>query len=234
MALTRTLARRLVNYQDNRCLGARLRRARLEPLLEMIRRLSVRGQTVTLLDIGGTEQYWRIVPESFLSKHRVEITIANLAPHKRDTGCGHFRQLKADGCDLSLCEDRSFHLVHSNSVIEHVGDWQRMKRFAAEIARVGQGYFVQTPHYWFPMEPHCLTPCFHWLPRPWQLALVRRFALGNWKQARNLDDAIVTVDSARLLTTPMMAELFPDGELRYERILGLPKSILALRQPPFP
>ncbi|TKB47823.1 class I SAM-dependent methyltransferase [Ferrimonas sediminicola] len=159
------------------------------------------------------------------------MTLANLPEQDLPENHGRFRFLVADGCDLSRHEDNSFHLVHSNSVIEHVGEWSRMKQFASEVARVGQGYFVQTPHYWFPVEPHCLTPCFHWLPRPWRLALVQRFALGNWPRAAGLDDAVRIVDSARLLNRPMMAQLFPGASLLDERLAGLPKSIIAIRPP---
>src|SRR5437773_7652080 len=36
--------------------------------------------------------------------------------------------------------------------IEHVGDAERQRRFANEIARVGRAYWVETPNRWFPVD----------------------------------------------------------------------------------
>ena len=69
--------------------------------------------------------------------------------------------------------DGEFELVHCSSVIEHVPPARRAA-FAAEIRRVGRGWFVQTPAWSFPIEPHALLPFAHWLPvrlrrRYWRL-----------------------------------------------------------------
>lgn len=88
---------------------------------------------------------------------------------------------------------------------------------------------MQTPNYWFPVEPHSVTPGFQFLPFPARLSLVRRFALGDWPRAENVDEAVRIVQSARLLNRAMMGSLFPDARLATERFLGLPKSIIAIR-----
>jgi SAM-dependent methyltransferase len=61
--------------------------------------------------------------------------------------------------------DGAFDLVYCSSVIEHVPPADRAA-FAAELRRVGRGWFVQTPARTFPIEPHALLPFAHWLPRP--------------------------------------------------------------------
>lgn len=60
--------------------------------------------------------------------------------------------------------DDEFDLAYSSSVIEHLPPGTRAG-FAAEVRRVARGYFVQTPAYGFPIEPHSLLPVAHWLPR---------------------------------------------------------------------
>lgn len=49
-----------------------------------------------------------------------------------------------DGTRLAF-EDQSFDLVYSNSVIEHLGTWEKQQAFAAEARRVGRGYWIPTP-----------------------------------------------------------------------------------------
>jgi SAM-dependent methyltransferase len=77
--------------------------------------------------------------------------------------------------------DGEFDLVYSSSVIEHVAPARR-EAFAAELRRVGRGWFVQTPAYGFPVEPHSLLPFAHWLPVPLRRPYWRLGAAGAWEE----------------------------------------------------
>src|SRR5580692_6583772 len=70
--------------------------------------------------------------------------------------------VRADASEGLPFDDGEFDLVYSSSVIEHVAP-ERRAAFAAEIRRVGRGWFVQTPAASFPLEPHSLLPAAHWL-----------------------------------------------------------------------
>lgn len=229
MAITRLLARRLSNYDNPQSVGSRLRAKRIAPLLEMIQDVFNQHGRVDLVDIGGTERYWAIIPRQFLDAHSVKITLVNLPGSTRSTDHGPFRFVEADACALICFPDKSFHIAHSNSVVEHVGDWQRMTQFASELSRISTKYFVQTPNYWFPIEPHCMTPFFHWLPKPMRVRLVARFRLGHWRRAASTDEAVRIVESARLLSRHMLQELFPGADIVTERFFGLPKSLIAIK-----
>jgi SAM-dependent methyltransferase len=85
--------------------------------------------------------------------------------------------VRADASEGLPFGDGEFDLVYSSSVIEHVAP-ERRAAFAAEIRRVGRGWFVQTPAASFPLEPHSLLPAAHWLPvglrrRYWRLGAAR-------------------------------------------------------------
>ena len=124
--------------------------------------------------------------------------------------------------------DESFDVVFSNSVIEHMGKWEDQKRFAGEIRRVGKRYFVQTPNYYFPVEPHFITPFIHWLPRS-----VGRRLIGltvRYLLTRDLQRSLEVFDEVRLLRPKEMRDMFPDAKIVYERVLGLPKSIFAIKK----
>jgi hypothetical protein len=127
--------------------------------------------------------------------------------------------MKADGTALPF-SDHEFPVAFSNSVIEHVP--QRLQAaFAAEIRRVSDRYYVQTPNRWFPIEPHYQFPFFQFLPERVQRALNKRFQLGFRPKG--------TFDEITLLSVRDMRRLFPDAEIHRERVLGLTKSLMAVR-----
>jgi SAM-dependent methyltransferase len=108
---------------------------------------------------------------------RLDITGVDLV--ERPDYPGPFVQ--ADASEELPFADGEFELVYCSSVIEHVPPARRAA-FAAEIRRVGKGWFVQTPAWSFPVEPHALLPFAHWLPvrlrrRYWQLG-----ATAEWEE----------------------------------------------------
>lgn len=123
-----------------------------------------------------------------------------------------------DGTRLPFA-DGEFPVVFSNSVIEHVSR-ESQATFAAEIRRVAERYYVQTPNRWFPIEPHYQLPLFQFLPRRVRKALNRRFTLG-WQERGSLEEI-------SLLSTRDLRRLFPDAEIHRERVLGLTKSLMAI------
>lgn len=230
MGVTRSIAKAIINYEDPNMLASRIRKRRIGPLVDLVRAAYERYGHVRILDIGGTKAYWTIFPQDALRDQKVHVTLVNLpGSSARDTD-EHFTFIAADGCDMrKQFADRSFHIVHSNSVIEHVGDWQHMTAFAQEVRRLAPAYFVQTPNFWFPIEPHFMVPVFHWLPEPVRVALVRRFDLGHRNRQPDIGKAVEEVESVNLLNRKMFSFLFPDGHLAIERLIGLPKSLIAIR-----
>lgn len=199
-------------------------RARRMALFE--REFRVTAET-RILDVGGLPMPWTLLDV------QPRITMLNLPGDvfRRDMP-RNIEWVAGDGCHLPF-PDQSFDLVFSNSVIEHVGPWERQVQFALEIARVGRAYFVQTPNRRFPVEQHLLTPFVHWLPRGWQRSLVRRFTV--WEMVTRpdapqreyyLDHYLAAI---RLVTAGEMARLFPAARIARERFCGLTKSLVAIK-----
>ena len=69
------------------------------------------------------------------------------------------------------------------------GEVRRRERFAAELRRVGRGWFVQTPARSFPIEPHSLLPGAHWLPPRVRRAYWRLGAARAWEDVALLGRA---------------------------------------------
>ncbi len=205
------LSKLITNYNNKKSLGSKFRAKRIKPLLKIIENIFHKNGEVKILDVGGTMLYWECLPDNFIQKNKIKITLLNTSTE--DISCSNdcFSSIAADGCHLSLFGDKSFDIAHSNSVIEHVGDWERKVSFANEIQRVATCHYVQTPNFWFPVEPHCLTFFFHWLPIPCRVFLIMHFNLGHWKKRNNIDQAIRVVESASLVTKKMLKSLFPDS-----------------------
>jgi SAM-dependent methyltransferase len=174
-------------------------------------------------------------------RHARFFALTRLPPRARvlDLGCGQIglRALEPDlditGVDLVerpdypgpfvLAEagaalpfaDAEFDLVYCSSVIEHVPPAQR-PAFAAEARRVARGWFVQTPAWSFPLEPHSLLPAAHWLPVGLRRRYWRLGAAGGW-------------EDIELLRRGELEALF--GPARAERIGPLAKSWVCVRPP---
>lgn len=87
--------------------------------------------------------------------------------------------------------DGEFDLAYCSSVIEHVAVEDR-PRFAAELRRVARGWYVQTPAFSFPIEPHALLPGVHWLPqglrrRCWTLGVAATWEAIDLLRRRELE-----------------------------------------------
>jgi len=176
-----------------------------------------------VLDLGGTPYFWKLASAERLPLPR--LTIVNMDPPC--AGTAGFVWVVADGRHLPF-PDNSFDVVFCNSVIEHLGDRDSQRQFAAEIRRVAPRYFIQTPNVHFPIEMHYLAPCLHWLPRDFQRLLLPLTPRGVLDK-RSETERRRLVDELRLLSPAEMRALFPASSLVIERLLGLPKSILALK-----
>jgi hypothetical protein len=216
-------------YQNPASLRFRFRQRRFRHMRRLIENALSEKDSIDILDLGGREVYWRI-GEDLLERYRGRIRI-HLVNCERMivTDPAIFSFLAADATDPALLQGRQFDIVHSNSVIEHVGGWREIRAFAMNVERLAPRYFVQTPNFWFPYEPHFLVPGFQFLPIFVRAALVRRFSLGFYPRIPDWHEARVEVEAVRLLRRVDMSRLFPDAAIRQEWVLGLPKSIMAIK-----
>jgi hypothetical protein len=221
----------LTNYKNPNSLGSRLRARRMEPLMKLIAKVAAKNGSVSILDVGGRETYWNVLPLDFLERNGVKITILNLPCELEGVDGEIFKYAVGDACQLNQYADNSFDIVHSNSVIEHVGNWEKVKSFAKEVRRLAPNLFVQTPYFWFPVEPHFIKLAHHWLPKPLRISMWLRFKMGERGRAKNIDEAMFLFDDEPyLLDMRMYRFLFPDCLIIRERFLLFTKSMVAFRE----
>jgi hypothetical protein len=201
------------------------RRKRFAVVLDLIDRAIAEHGRCRILDVGGEAGYWRAM-DDLLDGRPVTIDLVNLEAEPIEDP--RMRSHKGDACDLSSFASEGFHLVHANSVIEHVGDWTRMKAMARDVARVAPRYFVQSPYYWFPIEPHWRVPALHWFSDPIRAKILLALKPG-FANPQTFDEAMEEAQSARILDVQQLETLFPDAKIQRERVFGLTKSIMAVR-----
>ena len=185
------------------------------------------GPEDLVLDVGGYPATWTTRPQlarriDCLNLRPVSFDGSRYPNHSITTAVGN-------GCALTYGEN-SYDILFSNSVIEHVGNWEQQQAFAREVRRVGQKLWIQTPALECPIEPHFLAPFVHWLPVFIRRRILRWFTPWGWiqKPTQNRIDEVIA--STRLLSKRQEETLIPDCEVVTERLLGLfPKSYIAYR-----
>lgn len=198
----------------------RLRSKRFTLLHELLETLP---QPVNILDVGGAEDFWENV--NFTDPNQVNVTLLNIS--ETPVKYSNFKSIVGDATNLECFADNQFDLVFSNSVIEHVGDYQQQKKMAEEIRRVSKRFFVQTPNYYFPIEPHFLFPCFQFLPLAIKVWLIQNFELGWYKRVPDKKEAIEVANSVHLLKEKDLRNLFGNARLYKEKFFGFTKSLIA-------
>lgn len=183
--------------------------------------------TDVILDVGGVPEQWLAIPQTAA---RIECLNVDKINWDNTKSPGHrITSVIGDGCNLGYT-DKSYDILFSNSVIEHVGDWEHQQRFAHEVRRVGRKLWIQTPAFECPLEPHFLAPFVHWLPKIVRRRILRWLTPWGWIERPDQAKIDQTIAMTRLLTKRQVKELFPDCNIRTERLFVLfPKSYIAWR-----
>jgi 2-polyprenyl-3-methyl-5-hydroxy-6-metoxy-1,4-benzoquinol methylase len=178
-----------------------------------------------ILDVGGAPGTWK--PLAF----RPQVVILNLDPLQKvellDTAPNDgMLFVQADALRMPFA-DNSFDVIYCNSMIEHLGNWENQRLAASEIRRVARHYFVQTPNFWFPLEPHYWTPGVQFLPRSWKRWVLPNLTVWGLAERRTPQEVETMIGEISLLTKRQVRRLFPEATIWIERVCGLPKSIIA-------
>jgi SAM-dependent methyltransferase len=128
------------------------------------------------------------------------------------------KYIQADGLNLPFA-DRTFDLVVSFAVIEHVGSRAQQAAFIQELLRVGKTCCITTPNRWYPLEFHSILPLIHWLPPPWFRRILHLLGKQFWADENNLN---------LLSEADVLAMIPPDRQVykKHFKLLGLVSNLM--------
>ena len=157
---------------------------------------------------------------------KIDITVVNLYLEEKQLAYPNIKQVFLDARNMKKIENQEFDVAFSNSVIEHVGGYEQQLQMARELVRVSKRHFVQTPNFYFPIEPHFVFPFFQFLPIELRVLLLSNFDLGWMKKIPDKQEAKKMITGIRLLTKMELTNLFPNSNILEEKFLGLTKSFI--------
>jgi len=213
--------RQWADSADPNSLANRLRSRRFALFESLVSSLP---KPIRILDIGGTNEFW----ENRGWGNRTDVQVVTLNLRVEPKLFSNIESVVGDATDLGRFQDASFDIAFSNSVIEHLFTFDNQRRMANEVRRVGKAYWVQTPNFWFPVEPHFHVLGWQWMPFGIRVSLIRRWKCGWRGPCADLEQARRLVREVRLMTDAELRQAFPDADLVPERFAGLVKSWIVI------
>ena len=215
----------LFSYSRSDSFVNRLRSRRSILLKDCLERLDPASRPARILDIGGTHVFWTMLGLADLD--RFHITLLNLEQEVLPAGIRGFESVRGTAMKLDYGPG-DFDFVFSNSVIEHMGSRDGQVRMAQEVQRLSPRYMIQTPAFWFPLEPHSHLPGFQFLPHEVRAVLIRHFHINYFPAGATYEECLRASHSTIMLTAGQFHRLFPGARLHKERLFGLVKSYTAI------
>ncbi len=208
---------KLIDPDHPGSLTHRFRQQRLEEFNRRFPNLA----DMRVLDLGGTAVSW-----SVLGLRPASVTVVNLDHDGKSPPEPWMEIVHGDACAGGFGE---YDLVFSNSLMEHLGGHARRRQFANVVQESAPAWWVQTPYRYFPIEPHWVFPGFQFLPFRMRVLICQHWSMLNMPACQDPAEAADLVASTELISGTEMRTYFPNSEIWYERIAGIPKSLVAIK-----
>ena len=185
-------------------------------------KINLMDKPISILDLGGKVKFWE--NRNLSGNPNFLITIINLESEK--SGYPNIETKVGNILELKSFKKKSFDIVFSNSVIEHLYNFENQKKIASEILRIGKKHIIQTPNKYFFIEPHYIFPFFQYLPSKIRYKILTKTKLSR---LRKWDKKFARqyLKEIRLLTLNELKEIFPGSKIYQEKFFGMSKSFTA-------
>jgi hypothetical protein len=185
--------------------------------------------TMRILDLGAQIDPDGVQGGQFIDRYpwKKALSALNISPEHIQCIREHYPDVDARVGDARCLPwpDKSFDVVWSNAVIEHVGGLKDQQSMAREIMRVANRWFVTTPNRWYPFEFHLRLPLVTWLPWHGYLRCGRIVSYNHvcGRYMRGLQP-----EPLRLLSAAEMARLFPGSRIIKQRVTFMAETLIAV------
>ena len=208
---------------------SRLSRISRTRKLKLFYELLMPTKQTKILDVGGETHSGPEGAIQFIDGYpwKSNVAVINLSSEHVSRIKHRYPEIDArvgDACALPW-EDKYFDVVYSNAVIEHLSEFERQKKMAAEIMRVGKSWFVTTPNRWYPFEFHMRLPFVTWLPRKVQIWLGQIISYNHVKK-RYVSG--ISRDDLRLMTARELKRCFPTSRIIKQRVTFMAETLICI------
>lgn len=117
--------------------------------------------------------------------------------------------------------DKSVKISFSNAVIEHVGSNGEQQKFANEIRRISQKFYVTVPNKYFPFEFHYRLPFYQFVPKATQKWLFKKYNVGLWYENKWED--------INLLSYRQLKRIFPGTTVIKQRVTLCAETLICYK-----
>lgn len=197
--------------------------------LELFNKLMSPTKEMKILDIGAEINPTNENIVQFIDSYpwNNNISAINLSPEHISLIKQYYPEVNArvgDACDLPW-EDKHFDIVYSNAVIEHLGSFEKQKKMASEIMRVGKSWFITTPNRWYPFEFHMRLPFVTWLPRN---GYIRFGQIISYNHMEKKYTTGIKRNGLRLITAKELKQCFPSSRIIKQRITFMAETLICV------
>lgn len=197
--------------------------------LKLFNRIMMPTENMKILDVGAQVDPSGADRLQFIDFYpwKNRISAINLAPEYISLINQFYPEIDAvigDACEMPW-PDKYFDVVFSNAVIEHLGSFEKQRKMAAEITRVGKCWFVSTPNRWFPFEFHMRLPFVTWLPGNAYLWIGRIFTYNPVKRRYTFGRHRTDL---RLMTARELNDCFPDSKIIKQRVTFMAETLIVI------
>ena len=187
------------------------------------------SKDMKVLDVGGQANPYGKEEIQFIDNYRWKknVSVVNLSGEHISVVKKFYPEIEAvvgDCCELPW-PDKSFDIVYSNAVIEHLGNFTRQKKMATEVMRVGKRWFVTTPNRWFPFEFHTRLPFVTWFPGNVYLWISDLISYSHIKKKYTMGKKI---RGLRLMSVRELKECFQNSKIVKHRVTFMAETLIVI------
>lgn len=189
---------------------------------------------IRIIDLGGTVSMWE--RWGLIEDERLIVDLANNFSMDKNNSeaipkTAGFSKIDVDVVNLTPEDYSQYDVVFSNSMLEHLADFNQQRSVAKSIILSGKPFFIQVPNKNSLIDPHFahpMAPFFAAWPRSIQCAALRLSGLNGGRRAKSRAHAERRLMFYNPLSMRDMRSLFPGEGINIlsERTFGIPMSIV--------